>query len=113
MKHPPKQSNTPEKGTADFPNSKKKHSRTSSVGIKPQERNPSPSYLKKPVAPSVKRGDDGRMDVTAIQALRTKKEKADTGLGKEIIIRMTSKLKRQHPETGMREHYLVCYTGTF
>lgn len=35
----------------------------------------SSSYLQKPVAPSVKRGDDGGMDVAAVQALGTQKER--------------------------------------
>lgn len=43
--------------------------------LPPGERTLSSSYLQKPVAPSVKRGDDGGMDVAAVQALGTQKER--------------------------------------
>ncbi|KAJ7414645.1 hypothetical protein BTVI_40502 [Pitangus sulphuratus] len=56
---------------ADHPSSSRTWARLGDPG----ERNLSPSYLQKPVAPSVKRGDDGGMDVAAIQALGTQKER--------------------------------------
>ncbi|RMB91690.1 hypothetical protein DUI87_31920 [Hirundo rustica rustica] len=43
--------------------------------VTPETENSSSSYLQKPVAPSVKRGDDGGMDIAAIQALGTQKER--------------------------------------
>lgn len=88
-------------------------SHAASLGTIAGGRNPASSYLKKPVAPSVKRGDDGGMDVTAVQALRTETEKAETGLGKEIVIwAHDEQVYEAAPRTGRRDgiccHASIC-----
>lgn len=56
----------------------------------------------------MKRGDDGGMDVTAVQALRTETEKAETGLGKEIVIwAHDEQVYEAAPRTGRRERHLL------